>query len=168
MLAAVSAGADAGAGLPRQARWGACATGGGEPGLSCAGTSPPGWIEPQRLARAPPQLQPKDQPQARFPRQPSRRCLEPAAAPRAQHARFAHAALHGLGWGMNPEALVAPLLASGDLVEIAPWRASTCRRNWQRWSLEAEVVKGTWRCRGSGRLAAAEADADAPIWWGGD
>ncbi|HMZ02822.1 MAG TPA: ArgP/LysG family DNA-binding transcriptional regulator, partial [Burkholderiaceae bacterium] len=54
---------------------------------------------------------------------------------------FVHAALHGLGWGMNPEALVAPLLASGDLVELAPGRALDVPLYWQRWSLEAEVLK---------------------------
>ena len=36
---------------------------------------------------------------------------------------------------------MAPLLASGDLVEIAPGRALDVPLYWQRWSLEAEVLK---------------------------
>ena len=52
-----------------------------------------------------------------------------------------HAALHGLGWGMNPEDLVAPLLASGDLVELAPGRTLDVPLYWQRWSLEAPVLR---------------------------
>ena len=52
-----------------------------------------------------------------------------------------HAALHGLRWGMNPEVLVAPLLASGDLVELAPGRTLDVPLYWQRWSLDAQVLR---------------------------
>ena len=83
----------------------------------------------------------KDQLQARFLRQLSRRRLNPPQHRVPSTHGFVHAALHGLGWGMNPEALVAPLLASGDLVELAPGRALDVPLYWQRWSLEAEVLK---------------------------
>ncbi len=33
---------------------------------------------------------------------------------------FVQAAQLGMGWGMNPEQLIAPLIASGDLVDLAP------------------------------------------------
>lgn len=35
---------------------------------------------------------------------------------------FVDAALLGLGWGMNPDVLVAPLIASGQLIDLAPER----------------------------------------------
>lgn len=83
----------------------------------------------------------KDQLQARFLRLLSRRRLNPPQHRIPSTHGFVHAALHGLGWGMNPEVLVAPLLASGDLVELAPGRALDVPLYWQRWSLEADVLR---------------------------
>jgi len=99
-------------------------------------------LDDAALARAPCcSFNQKDQLQARFLRQLSRRRLNPPQHRVPSTHGFVHAALHGLGWGMNPEALVAPLLASGDLVELAPGRALDVALYWQRWSLEAEVLK---------------------------
>ena len=99
-------------------------------------------LDDAALARAPCcSFNQKDQLQARFLRQLSRRRLNPPQHRVPSTHGFVHAALHGLGWGMNPEALVAPLLASGDLVELAPGRALDVPLYWQRWSLEAEVLK---------------------------
>ncbi len=83
----------------------------------------------------------KDQLQARFLRLVGRARLNPPQHRVPSTHGFVHAALHGLGWGMNPQALVAPLLASGDLVELAPGRVLDVALYWQRWSLEAEVLK---------------------------
>lgn len=83
----------------------------------------------------------KDQLQARFLRLVSRARLNPPQHRVPSTHGFVHAALHGLGWGMNPQALVAPLLGSGDLVELAPGRMLDVALYWQRWSLEAEVLK---------------------------
>lgn len=83
----------------------------------------------------------KDQLQARFLRQLSRRRLAPPQHRVPSTHGFVHAALHGLGWGMNPEMLVAPLLARGDLVELAPGRSLDVPLYWQHWSLEADVLR---------------------------
>jgi LysR family transcriptional regulator (chromosome initiation inhibitor) len=58
---------------------------------------------------------------------------------------FIHAALHGLGWGMNPDALVAPLLRSGELVELVPGTALDVPLFWQHWRLEAGVLRDLTR-----------------------
>jgi len=44
---------------------------------------------------------------------------------------FLDAALSGLGWGMNPEALVAAHLAEGRLVELVPGQALDIALHWQ-------------------------------------
>ena len=44
---------------------------------------------------------------------------------------FVDAALAGLGWGMNPAALVQGLLAEGRLVELRPGRALHVALHWQ-------------------------------------
>ena len=95
----------------------------------------------------------KDQLQARFLRQLSRRRLNPPQHRVPSTHGFVHAALHGLGWGMNPEALVAPLVASGALVELAPGRSLDVPLYWQHWRLEAEVL----RSLGTAVAAAARA-----------
>jgi LysR family transcriptional regulator (chromosome initiation inhibitor) len=82
----------------------------------------------------------KDQLQARFLRRLSRRRLVPPQHRVPSTHGFVHAALHGLGWGMNPDVLVAPLLASGELVEIAPGQSLEVPLYWQHWSLDAEVL----------------------------
>jgi LysR family transcriptional regulator, chromosome initiation inhibitor len=54
---------------------------------------------------------------------------------------FIHAALQGLGWGMNPDVLVAPLLERGELVELVPGLPLDVPLFWQHWRLEAEVLR---------------------------
>ncbi|MCA0994347.1 LysR family transcriptional regulator ArgP [Alloyangia pacifica] len=44
---------------------------------------------------------------------------------------FVEAARLGLGWGLNPEHLAAPLLASGDLVSLAPEQPEEIALHWQ-------------------------------------
>ena len=83
----------------------------------------------------------KDRLQARFLRRLSRRVLAPPVHHVPSTHGFVHAALHGLGWGMHPAMLVAPLLAAGDLVEIAPGRDLRVPLHWQCWRLEAEVLR---------------------------
>jgi LysR family transcriptional regulator (chromosome initiation inhibitor) len=101
----------------------------------------PQGIDDEALAHAPCTVfNQKDELQARFLRQLTRRRLNPPQHRVPSTHGFVHAALHGLGWGMNPEALVAPLLARGELVELAPGRALDVPLYWQHWSLEAEVL----------------------------
>lgn len=83
----------------------------------------------------------KDQLQARFLRQLSRRRLSPPQHRVPSTHGFVHAALHGLGWGMNPDVLVAPLLARGELVELRPGQVLDVPLYWQHWRLEAEVLR---------------------------
>jgi LysR family transcriptional regulator (chromosome initiation inhibitor) len=94
------------------------------------------------LARAPCNVfNQKDQLQARFLRRLSRRRLAPPQHRVPGTHGFIHAAVQGLGWGMNPDVLVAPLLARGELVELAPGQSLDVSLYWQYWSLEAQVLQ---------------------------
>lgn len=55
---------------------------------------------------------------------------------------FVDAALAGLGWGMNPEMLAAPHLASGKLVELCPGTPLDVPLYWQ-WSRAVESALAT-------------------------
>ena len=59
----------------------------------------------------------------------------------ASSQAFVDACLCGLGWGMNPEALVAPHLASGALVEIAPDTPLDVALHWQFTRLAAPALR---------------------------
>lgn len=82
----------------------------------------------------------KDTLQARFLRRVSRRRLNPPQHLVPSTHGFIHAALSGLGWGMNPDVLVAPLLASGQLVELAPGVGIEVPLFWQHWRLDLAVM----------------------------
>jgi LysR family transcriptional regulator (chromosome initiation inhibitor) len=83
----------------------------------------------------------KDQLQARFLRRLSRRRPAPPQHRVPGTHGFIHAAVQGLGWGMNPDVLVAPLLERGELVELAPGQSLDLALYWQHWSLEAPVLQ---------------------------
>jgi len=107
-----------------------------------AGLYFPGGPTDEALARAPCNVfNQKDQLQARFLRQLSKRRLAPPQHRVPSTHGFIHAALHGLGWGMNPEVLVAPLLARGELVELVPGQVLDVPLYWQHWRLEATVLR---------------------------
>ena len=53
---------------------------------------------------------------------------------------FVEACLLGLGWAMNPEALVRPHLATGALVELAPGSALDVPLHWQFTRLAAPAL----------------------------
>jgi LysR family transcriptional regulator (chromosome initiation inhibitor) len=82
----------------------------------------------------------KDALQTRFLRRLTRQTLQPPQHHVPSTHGFIHAALHGLGWGMNPQALVAPLLASGELVELAPGVPLDVPLVWQHWRLDSDVM----------------------------
>ncbi len=88
----------------------------------------------------------KDQLQARFMRRLSRHRLDPPQHRVPGTHGFIHAAVQGLGWGMNPDVLVAPLLASGELVELVPGRFLDVPLYWQHWSLDAPVLRALTDC----------------------
>lgn len=68
-----------------------------------------------------------------------RRLLLPAHRMASTHA-FVDACLAGLGWGMNPEPLVAGHLAAGRLVEIAPDSPLDVALHWQFARLTAAAI----------------------------
>ena len=88
----------------------------------------------------------KDQLQARFLRRLSRRRLDPPQHRVPGTHGFIHAAVQGLGWGMNPDVLVAPLLASGELVELVPGLPLEVPLYWQHWGLDAPVLRALTDC----------------------
>ncbi|MBX3607891.1 MAG: LysR family transcriptional regulator ArgP [Piscinibacter sp.] len=101
-----------------------------------------GGVDDAALAAAPCSVfNEKDRLQERFLRQLTRRRLQPPQHRVPSTHGFVHAALQGLGWGMNPEALVAPLLEGGDLVELVPGRVLDVPLHWQHWRLDAELLR---------------------------
>ena len=46
-----------------------------------------------------------------------------------------------MGWGLHPRELIASQLSDGSLVELVPRTPLDVPLYWQRWSLEAEVLK---------------------------
>ena len=71
---------------------------------------------------------------------------------------FVDACLHGLGWGLNPEPLVALHLAQGRLVEIKPDCPLDVALHWQF----ARLTEGALRPLTKAMLAAAQAVLVAP------
>jgi LysR family transcriptional regulator (chromosome initiation inhibitor) len=84
----------------------------------------------------------KDQLQARWVRNVCRRevALPSHWLPSSQ--AFVDACVAGLGWGLNPLALVEPLLGDGRLVELAPRRHVDVPLYWQHTRLDARVLEG--------------------------
>ena len=107
------------------------------------------------LARAPSLVfSTKDDLQARWVR---RQCHRHVDLPR--HAlpstqAFVTAALAGMGWGMQPLALVAPLLKNGSLVELVPGTPLDVPLHWQHARAASALVDGLGRAV---RAAAARA-----------
>jgi LysR family transcriptional regulator, chromosome initiation inhibitor len=100
-----------------------------------------GGISDAALAAAPCNVfNRKDALQAQFLRKLTRRRLHPPTHYIPSTHGFIHAALHGLGWGMNPQALVTPLLQSGQLVELAPGVVLDVPLYWQHWKLDSDVM----------------------------
>jgi DNA-binding transcriptional LysR family regulator len=55
---------------------------------------------------------------------------------------FVTAALGGMGWGLQPEALVAPHLAMGSLVELVPDTALDVSLCWQHARAASSLIDG--------------------------
>ncbi len=73
----------------------------------------------------------KDRLQERWLKRITRRELAPPAHQLPSSQAFVDAALAGLGWGMNPQALARPHLAARRLVELVPERAIDVPLYWQ-------------------------------------
>lgn len=111
------------------------------------------------LARAPVNtFNAKDALQARFLRLLTRRRMQPPQHRVPNTHGHIHAALHGLGWGMDPRALVQGPIERGELVEIAPGRHLDVQLHWQHWRLDSALIGAlTTAVR---RAAAAGLDGD--------
>lgn len=83
----------------------------------------------------------KDALQARFMRRLTRKRLAPPLHRVPGTHGFVHAAVQGLGWGMNPRVLVAGLLARGDLVELVPGQSLDVALYWQHWRVESQALR---------------------------
>lgn len=91
----------------------------------------PAGATAESLAVAPAlQFDAKDALQARWMEMVAGRALHPPTHRIAATAPFAQATRAGLGWGLNPEALVMDDLAAGRLVEPAPGRALDTPLHW--------------------------------------
>ena len=58
----------------------------------------------------------------------------------ASSQAFVDACLAGLAWGMNPQPLIAPHLAQGNLVELVPDTALDVALHWQFTRLAAPAL----------------------------
>ncbi len=70
---------------------------------------------------------------------PARRAAFPSHRMASSQA-FVDACLHGLGWAMNPELLIAPHLASGALVDLIPDTPFDVALHWQFTRLAAPAL----------------------------
>lgn len=75
---------------------------------------------------------------------------------------FVEACLLGLGWGMNPEALIAPHLASGALAEIVPGTPLDVPLYWQFSRLAAPAIAPLTRALRAHAARALVPPADLP------
>lgn len=100
----------------------------------------------------------KDDLQARWVRRLCHRDVElPRHAVPSAHA-FVTAALAGMGWGLHPQALIAPLLATGALVELVPDTALDVPLYWQHARAASSLIDGLSR-----EVVAAAARALRPL-----
>lgn len=102
----------------------------------------PAGVDATALAAAPCNVfNAKDELQHRWMQRLARRRIAPPQHRVPSTHGFIHAALQGLGWGMNPDVLVAPLLERGELVELVPGTPLDVPLFWQHWRLEAAVLR---------------------------
>ncbi|WP_326539508.1 LysR family transcriptional regulator ArgP [Pseudorhodoferax sp.] len=83
----------------------------------------------------------KDQLQARWLRRVCRRTLHPPCHGLASSQGFVDACIAGLGWALNPEALVRPALADGRLVELLPGKVLDLALWWQASRLAVPLLQ---------------------------
>jgi LysR family transcriptional regulator, chromosome initiation inhibitor len=100
-----------------------------------------GGVNASALANAPAiTFNRKDQLQAQWIRRVCRRNVETPTHWLPSTQAFVDAGLHGIGWGMNPLALVQPHLDAGRLVDLAPGCRVDVPLHWQCSRLAAPVL----------------------------
>lgn len=105
-----------------------------------------GGVGAGSLSRAPSLVfNAKDDLQARWVRRLCHRDVElPRHALPSAHA-FVTAALAGMGWGLHPHELIAPLLANGSLVELVPDTPLDVPLYWQHARAASSLIDGLSR-----------------------
>jgi LysR family transcriptional regulator (chromosome initiation inhibitor) len=118
-----------------------------------------GGVGAGSLSRAPSLVfNAKDDLQARWVRRLCHRDVElPRHALPSAHA-FVTAALAGMGWGLHPHGLIAPLLANGSLVELVPDTPLDVPLYWQHARAASSLIDGLSR-----EVVAAAARALQPL-----
>lgn len=95
------------------------------------------------LAMAPSMLfNPKDELQARWVRQLCGQHIELPRHSLPSSQAFVSATLAGMGWGMNPDLLVAPYLKDGSLVELIPDTPLDVPLYWQAARASSSLLDG--------------------------
>ena len=101
----------------------------------------PGGLTPEALARAPVlRFDRRDMLQARWARAVTGTDLAAPVHWLPSTQGFVDAALAGLGWGLNPLALVVPHLESGRLVELRPGHPLDVPLHWQYARIGARLL----------------------------
>jgi len=98
------------------------------------------------LARAPSLVfNAKDELQLRWARRLCHRHVELPRHTLPSPQAFVSAAVAGMGWGLHPQALIAPRLADGSLVELVPGTPLDVPLHWQHARAAASLVDGLSR-----------------------
>jgi len=82
----------------------------------------------------------KDQLQAQWVRGVCRRNIDIPTHWMASTQAFTDASVAGIGWGMNPQAMVASHLRDGSLVELVPGRLLSVPMFWQHTRLQMPML----------------------------
>jgi LysR family transcriptional regulator (chromosome initiation inhibitor) len=82
----------------------------------------------------------KDQLQAQWVRSVCRRSVDIPTHWMASTQAFTDASVAGIGWGMNPQAMVASHLRDGSLVELVPGRLLSVPMFWQHTRLQMPML----------------------------
>jgi LysR family transcriptional regulator (chromosome initiation inhibitor) len=114
----------------------------------CAVASPeyvqrnfPDGVTAAALAAAPSlKFNPKDRLQAQWVRGICRREIDVPTHWLPSTQAFIDASVAGIGWGMNPQALVASHLGDGSLVELVPGRLLSVPLYWQHTRLQMPML----------------------------
>ena len=103
-------------------------------------------VTPSSLAQAPSLVfNHKDELQARWVRRLCHRHVELPQHTLPSSQAFVTAAVAGMGWGLHPQSLVAPLLADGCLVELVPGTPLDVPLYWQETRVASALLDGLSR-----------------------
>jgi LysR family transcriptional regulator (chromosome initiation inhibitor) len=98
-------------------------------------------VTPAALAVAPSlRFNPKDRLQAQWIKAACRRDVDVPTHWLPSTQAFIDASIAGIGWGMNPQALVASRLRDGSLVELVPGRLLSVPLHWQHTRLQMPML----------------------------